>query len=54
LLFIDADVRLKPQAIETALQKAQDEHSALLSLAPAIVCGCWSEWLVQPLMVNNL
>ncbi len=54
LLFIDADVRLKPQAIETAIQKAQTEHSALLSLAPAIVCGCWSEWLVQPLMVNNL
>lgn len=54
LLFIDADVRLKPQAIETAVQKAQTERSDLLSLAPAIVCGCWSEWLVQPLMVNNL
>ena len=54
LLFIDADVRLKPHAIETAVQKAQLEHSDLLSLAPGIVCGCFAEWLVQPLMVNNL
>ena len=54
LLFIDADVRLKPQAIETAVQKAQLEASDLLSLAPAITCGCLAEWLVQPLMVNNL
>lgn len=54
LLFIDADVRLKPEAIETAIQKAQLDHSDLLSLAPAITCGCFSEWLVQPLMVNNL
>jgi glycosyltransferase involved in cell wall biosynthesis len=54
LLFIDADVRLKPQAIETAVQKAQLEQSDLLSLAPAITCGCLAEWLVQPLMVNNL
>ena len=54
LLFIDADVRLKPQVIETAVEKAQLEQSDLLSLAPAIVCGCFAEWLVQPLMVNNL
>ena len=54
LLFIDADVRLKPQAIETAVQKAQLEQSDLFSLAPAITCGCLAEWLVQPLMVNNL
>ncbi|MDP8964111.1 MAG: glycosyltransferase family 2 protein [Cyanobacteriota bacterium] len=54
LLFIDADVRLKPDAIETAVQKAQLEQSELLSLAPGIICGCFSEWLVQPLMVNNL
>jgi cellulose synthase/poly-beta-1,6-N-acetylglucosamine synthase-like glycosyltransferase len=54
LLFIDADVRLKPQAIETAVQKAQLEESDLFSLAPAITCGCLAEWLVQPLMVNNL
>lgn len=54
LLFIDADVRLKSEAIETAIQKAQQEQSDLFSLAPAITCGCFSEWLVQPLMVNNL
>ncbi len=54
LLFIDADVRLKPRAIETAVQKAQLEQTALLSLAPGIVCGSFAEWLVQPIMVNNL
>lgn len=54
LLFIDADVRLKPGAIETAVQKAQLEESDLFSLAPAITCDCLAEWLVQPLMFNNL
>jgi len=54
LLFIDADVKLKPSAIETAVNHAQTEHIDLLSLAPAIVCGCLAEWVVQPLMVNNL
>ena len=54
LLFIDADVRLKSNAIETAVQKAQQEQTALLSLAPGIVCSSFAEWLVQPIMVNNL
>ena len=54
LLFIDADVRLKPGAIEIAIQKVQLEQIDLLSLIPALVCECFPEWIVQPLMVNNL
>ncbi|WP_293338525.1 glycosyltransferase family 2 protein [Microcoleus sp. CAWBG58] len=54
LLFIDADVRLKPGAIETAIATAETEKIDLLTCMPALVCGCFSEWLVQPLMFNNL
>lgn len=54
LLFLDADMRLKPGAIETAVTTAIEEKADLLSCAPAIVCGCWAEWLVQPLMVGVL
>ncbi|MEL6815058.1 MAG: glycosyltransferase family 2 protein [Cyanobacteria bacterium J06598_3] len=50
LLFVDADVRLKPQAIARSLANAQTYQTDLLSCAPKIVCGCWAEWLVQPLM----
>jgi glycosyltransferase involved in cell wall biosynthesis len=53
-LFIDADVRLEPKAIATALTEAQQQQSDLLSLAPEIVCGCLSEWLVQPLMLSMI
>ncbi|MEO0768710.1 MAG: glycosyltransferase family 2 protein [Cyanobacteria bacterium J06649_4] len=52
LLFIDADVRLREGAIAQALVNAQIYKSDLLSCAPLIVCGCFSEWLVQPLMAN--
>ena len=54
LLFIDADVKLKPGAIETAVQAAQAEQIDLLSLGPAIECGCLTEWLVQPLIISTL
>ncbi|MDX2217225.1 MAG: glycosyltransferase family 2 protein [Oculatellaceae cyanobacterium bins.114] len=54
LLFLDADMRLKPGAIETAVTAAAQEKVDLLSCAPAIVCGCWSEWLIQPLMIGVL
>ncbi len=50
LLFIDADVRLEKRAIATALLNAQTEQIDLLSCAPKIVCSCFSEWLIQPLM----
>jgi glycosyltransferase involved in cell wall biosynthesis len=50
LLFMDADVRLENQAIALTLVNAQTDQSDLLSCAPRIVCSCFSEWLVQPLM----
>lgn len=54
LLFIDADVRLKPGAIETAIETVQTEKIDLLTCMPALVCECFAEWLVQPLMFNHL
>jgi cellulose synthase/poly-beta-1,6-N-acetylglucosamine synthase-like glycosyltransferase len=54
LLFIDADVRLKPGAIETAIETVQTERIDLLTCMPALVCECFAEWLVQPLMFNHL
>lgn len=51
LLFIDADVRLKPQCIETTIAYAQQEKIDLLSLVAVILCRHWSEWLVQPIIV---
>ena len=50
LLFIDADVRLEEGAIAQALYNAQTEKTDLLSCAPKIICGCFSEWLIQPIM----
>jgi glycosyltransferase involved in cell wall biosynthesis len=50
VLFMDADVRLEKRAIALALTNAQTEQSDLLSCAPKILCSCFSEWLVQPLM----
>lgn len=52
LLFLDADVRLGGDAIALALSEAKTHKSDLLSCAPAIVCGCFSEWIVQPIMAN--
>jgi len=54
LLFIDADVRLKPQSIETTIAYAQQEKIDLLSLAVVVLCRHWSEWLVQPIVVMLL
>jgi glycosyltransferase involved in cell wall biosynthesis len=54
LLFIDADVRLEPLAIAAAIQEAITKDTDLLSCAPLIVCGCFAEWLVQPLMMSAI
>jgi glycosyltransferase involved in cell wall biosynthesis len=54
LLFIDADVRLEPQAIAAAIAEAINTKSDLLSCAPNIVCGCFAEWLVQPIMMSAI
>ena len=52
LLFIDADVRLEPDAIATAVTDCQNHQADLLSCGPGIVCGCLAEWLVQPVMMS--
>ncbi len=54
LLFIDADVRLRSHAIETAVTIAQTQQSGLLTLWPALTCGCLAEWVVQPLILAHL
>jgi len=50
LLFVDTDVRLEPWAIARSLANAQTYHTDLLSCAPRIICGCFAEWLIQPIM----
>ena len=52
LLFVDADVRLEKIAIARALLNAKKYKSDLLSCAPKIICGCFSEWLIQPIMAT--
>ena len=54
VLFVDADVRLEPEAIARALTEAKNHASDLLSCAPALKCDCFSEWLVQPIMASLL
>jgi glycosyltransferase involved in cell wall biosynthesis len=54
LLFLDADVQLQPGAISAALAVAQQDQTDLLTLWPTIVCGCWGEWLAQPLIVGSI
>jgi glycosyltransferase involved in cell wall biosynthesis len=54
VLFVDADVRLQPTALQRALGQAVDEGADLLSLAPRLTCGCLAEWMVQPIMASLL
>ena len=54
ILFIDADVRLQPDALQRALAQAIEENADLLSLAPRLGCGCLAEWMVQPIMASLL
>jgi glycosyltransferase involved in cell wall biosynthesis len=54
LLFLDADVRLQPGAIAAAVTTMQQEKNDLLTLLPAIVCGCFAEWLAQPLIMGAI
>jgi hypothetical protein len=54
LLFIDADVRLKPSAIATAVRTVQTQQIDLLSSLPGVTCDNWGEWAVQPLIFNTL
>ena len=54
VLFIDADVRLQPEALRRALDQAIREQADLFSLAPRLGCGCLAEWMVQPIMASLL
>ncbi|MEX0271762.1 glycosyltransferase family 2 protein [Leptolyngbyaceae cyanobacterium UHCC 1019] len=54
LLFLDADVRLKPGAIPAALEFVQRSQIDLLTCWPTLVCGCLAEWLAQPLIAGIL
>ena len=54
VLFIDADVRLQPDALRRALNQAIEEQADLFSLAPRLECGCLAEWMVQPIMASLL
>ena len=49
VLFLDADVRLSKRAIAQTLTNAHTYDTDLLSCAPKILYGCFSEWIVQPL-----
>lgn len=53
LLFLDADIRLKPGAILTLLKTVAIAQLDLISCIPTIVCGSLIEWLVQPLIFIN-
>jgi glycosyltransferase involved in cell wall biosynthesis len=54
VLFLDADVRLKPATLRRALSQASEEGADLFSLAPRLACGCLAEWMVQPIMASLL
>ena len=54
VLFIDADVRLKPATLRRALRQAEADQADLLSLAPRLACTCLAEWMVQPIMASLL
>jgi glycosyltransferase involved in cell wall biosynthesis len=51
VLFLDADVRLARGGAEKALTFARRQQTDLLTCWPTIHCGCWGEWLVQPIIV---
>jgi glycosyltransferase involved in cell wall biosynthesis len=54
LLFLDADVRLKPGAIAAALEFVQRSAIDLFTCWPTLICGCFAEWLAQPLIAGIL
>lgn len=48
LLFLDADTRLKPDAIRRAVYAMLAERAALLSVIPHEIVSGWGEKLIQP------
>lgn len=54
LLFLDADVRLQPLALEAALSAAEAQAGGMVTGFPRQVTGSWLERLVVPLMVFTI
>lgn len=52
LLFIDADLQVKPGGLERAVAFAQTEQADLLTFWMTIACECSAEWLAQPIIAN--
>lgn len=50
LLFIDADVRLAPNAIEAALSEALRRNATMVSLWPRIAVGGFWEQILMPML----
>ena len=50
LVFVDADVRLSPDALATAVGSLRSSGSGLLSPWPVQVAGTWTERAIQPLL----
>lgn len=50
LLFVDADLRLEPDAVGRALRTAQAEQAALLTVVPRLLCESFWERAIQPVV----
>ncbi|WP_322906458.1 glycosyltransferase [Paenibacillus sp. SGZ-1009] len=49
-LFVDADVRLQPEALEAAMMTARAQRTGLISGFPRMDTGTWLEHIVVPMM----
>ena len=54
IVFLDADVKLKPNGLSKAISCAIEEDTDLLSGDVAFSCKCAAEKLIQPLIIMNL
>jgi glycosyltransferase involved in cell wall biosynthesis len=52
LLFLDADVTLKPGGLEKALTFAQENETDLLTFWMTIACECFAERIAQPIIAG--
>lgn len=52
LLFIDADLTVKPGGLESAVSFAQEHQTDLLTFWMTIACECWAEWIAQPIIAS--
>src|SRR3989344_4331980 len=49
-LFLDADVELQPEALESAVALFQEEKVSMLSCFPQQIMKSWGEWLIIPII----